>query len=121
MIVHLERGMSRTRALIERIEQIGGTAYFDPSEEPLYVNPFKNVGGYQAQYQNPLCQVSKADPQNPVAAAGNKKTIDLYLYGQGFLKGKSTVKIYNVPYVAGQAPVDFQKVDPDPTSTFRGG
>lgn len=88
---------------------------WDLSEENEYGGKFPPAGG-TAQYGDPRCQIRKVIPTVTGAAAGGKK-VDLDIYGEGFLKGKTTIKILKA---SGEL-VQTKSKDPVQGSTFRGG
>ncbi len=97
---------------------------FDGSEEKEYGGVFPGAAAFPAkpEYGNPECQIRKVDVTNVAAGAGGKKQVSLDVFGEGFLKTKTTVNIYAAPKKQGDKPVQIiPNVDPTPQSTFRGG
>jgi len=94
---------------------------FDPTEDKEYDGVFPG-GGIPAKYGNPKCQIRKVDPTATTAGPNGNKQVSLDVYGEGFLKTKSTLKIFDTK----GNEQDSQTIDPidkssTEKSTFRGG
>ncbi len=91
---------------------------FDPSEESEYAFGFTPpAAGLLAAYPDPVCEITAVRIASQGSAGPQGTQLDLEIYGQGFLPGKSIVTI--VAEGSG-ATVFQQRIEPDAGSTFRG-